>query len=61
MGVKLGLSHSGVGNRLRMFENRVLRKIFEPKRDEVIGEWRRLHNGELYDLYCSPNVTRVIK
>ena len=47
------------GNRLRMFENRVLRKIFEPKSDEVAGGWRRLHNVELYDLYCSPNVTRV--
>ena len=38
-----------------MFENRVLRRIFRPKRDEVTGEWRRLHNEELNDLYCSPN------
>jgi hypothetical protein len=38
--------------RLRMFENRVLRKIFVPRRDEVTGEWRRLHNEELHDLYC---------
>jgi hypothetical protein len=42
--------------RLRVFENRVLRGIFGPKRDEVTGEWRRLHNEELYDLYCSPNI-----
>jgi len=47
--------------RLRVYENRVLRRIFGPKRDEVTGEWRRLHNEELNDLYCSPNVVRVIK
>jgi hypothetical protein len=45
--------------RLRVFENRVLRRIFEPKRDEVTGEWRRLHNKELYALYSSPNIIRV--
>ena len=39
-----------------MFENRVLRKILGPKRDEVTREWRRLHNGELYDLYSPPNI-----
>jgi hypothetical protein len=46
---------------LRFFENRVLRRIFEPKRDEVTGEWRRLHNKELYALYSSPNIIRVMK
>ena len=44
-----------------MFENKVLRRIFGPKRDEVTGEWRKLHNKELSDLYCSPNIVRVIK
>ena len=44
-----------------VFENRVLRRIFGPKRDEVTGEWRTLHNEELNDLYCSPNIVRVIK
>jgi len=47
--------------RLRVFENRVFRGIFGPKRDEVTGEWRKLHNEELNDLYCSPNIVRVIK
>jgi len=47
--------------RLRMFENRVLRRIFGPKTDEVTGEWRKLHNEELNDLYSSPNIVRVIK
>jgi len=46
---------------LRVFENRVLRRIFRPKRDEVTGEWRRLRNEELNDLYCSPNIVWVIK
>jgi hypothetical protein len=47
--------------RLRVFENRVLRGIFGAKRDEVTGEWRKLHNEELNDLYPSPNIVRVIK
>jgi len=49
--------------RLRVFENRVLRRIFGPKRDEVTGEWRKLHNEELNDMYelYSPNIVRVIK
>jgi len=47
--------------RLRVFENRVLRKVFGPKGDEVTGERRKLHNEELSDLYCSLNIVRVIK
>jgi hypothetical protein len=47
--------------KLRVFENKVLRRIFGPRRDEVPGEWRRLHNEELNDLYSSPNIVRVIK
>jgi hypothetical protein len=43
-------------SRLRVFENRVLRRIFGPKRDEIRAEWRRLHNEELYALYSSPNI-----
>jgi hypothetical protein len=44
-----------------MFENRVLSRIFGPKRDKVTGEWRRLHNEELNDLYSSPNIIQVVK
>ena len=44
-----------------MSDNRLLRGLFGPKRDEVTGEWRKLHNEELNDLYCSPNIVRVIK
>jgi hypothetical protein len=47
--------------RLRVFENRALRRIFVPKRGEVTGEWRKLHNRELNDLYSSPIIVRVIK
>jgi hypothetical protein len=47
--------------RLRVLENGILRRIFGPKRDEVIGEWRKLHIEELNDLYSSPNIIRVIK
>jgi len=47
--------------RLRVFENRVLRGIFGPNRDEKTGEWRKLHNEELNDLYCSPNIMCFIK
>jgi hypothetical protein len=46
---------------LRVFENRVLRRIFGPKRDEVTGGWRKLHNEELHGLYFSPSIVRVIK
>jgi hypothetical protein len=44
-----------------VFENRVLRRIFGPKRDEVTGEWRKLHNEELRDFYSSPSIIRIIK
>jgi hypothetical protein len=47
--------------KLRVFENMVLRRIFGPRRDEVTGEWRRLHNEDLNDLYSSPNIVRAIK
>ena len=47
--------------RLRVFENKVLRRIFGPRRDEETGDWRRLHNEEINDLYCSPNIVQVIK
>jgi len=47
--------------RLRVFENRVLRRIFGFKRDELIGGWKKLHNEELSDLHCSPNIVQVIK
>jgi hypothetical protein len=48
-------------HRLRVFENRVLRRIFGPMKDEVTGEWRKLHNGELHNLYSSPDIVRQIK
>jgi hypothetical protein len=48
-------------HRLRVFENRVLRRMFGLKRDEVTGGWRKLHNEELRDLYSSPSIIRVIK
>jgi len=48
-------------HRLRVFENRVLIRIFGPKRDEVTGEWRKLHNKELNNLHSSPNIIWVIK
>ena len=48
-------------HRLRVFENRVLRRIFGPKRDGVTGEWRKLHNEELNDLYPSPNIVQAMK
>jgi hypothetical protein len=48
-------------HRLRVFENRVLRRIFGPKRDEATVKWRKLHNEELRDLYSSPSIIRIIK
>jgi hypothetical protein len=47
--------------RLRVFENRVLRRVFGPKRDKVTGEWRKLHKEDLSDLYSLPNIVRVVK
>jgi hypothetical protein len=60
MGVQLG-RWQREERRLRVFENRVLRGIFGPKRDEVTGEWRKLHNEDLNDLYSLPNIVRVVK
>jgi hypothetical protein len=48
-------------HRQRVFENRVLRRIFGPKRDELTAEWRKLHNEELHDLYSSPSIIRIMK
>jgi hypothetical protein len=48
-------------HRLRVFENRVLRRIFGPKKDEMTGDWRKLHDEELHGLYSSPSIVRVIK
>jgi hypothetical protein len=48
-------------HRLRVFENRVLRRIFGSKRDEVMGEWRKLHSEELHNLYSSPDIIRQVK
>ena len=48
-------------HRLRVFKNKVLRKIFWAKRDEITGEWRKLHNAELHSLYSSPNIIRTLK
>jgi hypothetical protein len=50
-----------VEHKLRVFEKRVLRRIFVPKRDEVTESWRKLHNKELHTLYSSPNIIRMIK
>jgi hypothetical protein len=48
-------------HRLRVFENRVLRRIFGPKRDEVTGKWRKLHNGKLPNFHSSPDIIRQVK
>ena len=53
--------HTEGGSRLKVFENGLLRRMFGPKRHEVIREWRKLHNEELNDLYPSPDIVRVIK
>jgi hypothetical protein len=55
------VAHNEGGTKQKVFENRVLRRIFGPKRDKVAGEWRKLRNKELNDLYTSPNIIRLIK
>jgi hypothetical protein len=60
MGVKCGVTLREKHG-LRVFENRVLRRIFGPKKDEVTGEWRKLHSEELHNLYSSPNIIRQIQ
>jgi hypothetical protein len=61
MGVKTWSLILREGHRLQMFDNRVLRRIFGPKKGEVRGDWRKLHNEELQNLYPSPNIIRLIK
>jgi hypothetical protein len=61
MGVKLRLSRQKKKNRLRVFENRVLRRIFGPKRDEVTGDWRKLHSEELHNWHSSLDIIRQNK
>jgi hypothetical protein len=55
------VSYAEEEHRLRVFENRVLRRIFGPKRDEVTGEWRKMHNEELHNLYSSADIIRQVK
>jgi hypothetical protein len=61
MGVTLGLLTLREEYRLRVLENRVLRRIFGPKRDEVMGQWRKMHSGELHNLHSSPGIIRQIR
>jgi hypothetical protein len=57
----MALHRVGEEQKLRVFENRVLKRIFGPKRDGVMGGWRKLHNEELHNLYCSSSINRIIK
>jgi len=59
--VKLGLSYVREEHRMRVFENRGVKRIFGPKRAEVVEEWKKLHDEELRNVYVSPNMFRVIK
>jgi hypothetical protein len=61
MGVKFGLLTLSNEHRLKVLENRVLRRIFGSKRDEVTGGWIKLHNDGLHNLYCSSSIVRIIK
>jgi hypothetical protein len=61
MGVKLGLLTLREKHRLRVFENTVLRRKFGPKRDEMTGDWRKLHNKKLHSFYSSPSIIRMMK
>jgi hypothetical protein len=61
MGAKFGLLTLREEHRLRMFENRVLRRIFGQGRDEVTGNWRNLYSEEVHNLYSSPNITNMIQ
>jgi hypothetical protein len=61
MAVKHGLLTVREEHKLRVFENRVLRRIFGPKKDGVMGGWRKLHNEELHNLYSSQSIIRIIK
>jgi hypothetical protein len=61
MGMKIGVSDIKEEHRLRVCENRVLRRIFGPRRDEVAGVWRKLHTKELHGLHSSASVIRIIK
>jgi hypothetical protein len=61
MGVKLASLTLREEHRLRVFENRVLRRIFGPKMDEAIGGWQKLHNKEPHNLYSSPSIIRMVE
>jgi len=60
-GFRYSIILHGVGSVVKVFDSRVPRRIFGPKRDKVRGEWRKIHKLEPYDLYCSPNIFQVVK